>query len=499
MTKTGWYIFFILVLAAIAGPLGASEVRVDNTGSLSLVLSDESSEINPYMLGNPAGLALLPRVDRLDLGAPFYSTSMANSSHSVGFFGFSPRFIPSFPNLENSATGLISNTIGPAYQGFLGFLTGKWAYQITGGFFNIDDIDAWGPGTHTNNQWFHEVIRTAVDFDALSLGTEIQLLQHVIDQLGNNYSSSTVINFNELAINSNTGFLLNFQLGDKDHPAWLRLGGSALFNIVPLETNISVSPRPGIIPPAQSWTNKDTNYSGAPGLFLDIPSSFEAGIVAIYNYDIMTTNFINAPIYKYDDNNTFNIVGLYKWKVPLAAPGLTFNNGALVSRTYFTQSYYDTTGYVVSTFEDTGFQLQLGAGLEKEKDFALGLQVDGNVVTGNQQFLGTNYQFYNFDLTQVSLGGEKWISPHWALRLGFTYEDASNTGPQMASDSFYIVYPHQEAKGVRVIPGIGYEDPAFHLDGMVWFEQPGSSNPSGTITYTYTVIGLTLNASIRFN
>ncbi|HET9870219.1 MAG TPA: hypothetical protein VFR02_06980, partial [bacterium] len=45
----------------------ASDTRVDSMGGLSLVATDEVDDINPFILGNPAGLALLPAQSRLDV------------------------------------------------------------------------------------------------------------------------------------------------------------------------------------------------------------------------------------------------------------------------------------------------------------------------------------------------------------------------------------------------------------------------------------------------
>jgi hypothetical protein len=52
--------------ALVTLPCSATETRVDSTGGLSLVMTDESDQIDPFIFGNPAGLALLSPQNRLD-------------------------------------------------------------------------------------------------------------------------------------------------------------------------------------------------------------------------------------------------------------------------------------------------------------------------------------------------------------------------------------------------------------------------------------------------
>src|ERR1041385_5073514 len=74
----------------------ASETRVEAAGGLDMVLSDETNDLNLFLDGNPAGLALLNSRSRVDLSGQLSSLNLD------GPWGFSrQQNFSSLPRLES--------------------------------------------------------------------------------------------------------------------------------------------------------------------------------------------------------------------------------------------------------------------------------------------------------------------------------------------------------------------------------------------------------------
>src|SRR5579863_9497558 len=76
MRKNCLLLLFIASALAIP-PCSATETRVDSTGGLSLVMTDESAHVDPFVFGNPAGLALLSPQNRLDYSYEWFQQTSA--------------------------------------------------------------------------------------------------------------------------------------------------------------------------------------------------------------------------------------------------------------------------------------------------------------------------------------------------------------------------------------------------------------------------------------
>jgi hypothetical protein len=242
-----------------------------------------------------------------------------------------------------------------------------------------------------------------------------------------------------------------------------------------------------------------------PGIFLEVPGSFQAVILG--EYDGYTTNE-QATINGYPDSlfgeitgNSFDVIGLYKWKIPLSDPKnprpLTFNNGCLVEIDTNGSTSYATGGGVYQTNTGNGSQVQVGVGLERVKDFTVGVQLDWASATDSYLLAGatTSYPDVNYTQDHFSVGGEKWISPNWALRMGIIFDDNNSHGYYAPNTGYYTLDGGEEITGVMVTPGIGYENKSFHLDGMLMFEEPTAVAPN---TDSYTILGFQLETALLF-
>jgi hypothetical protein len=487
-----YFVYFFIFLICRAN---ADEVRVDSVGDLSLVMTDETTEITPYMLGNPAGLALLNPQIRLEVTVPWYSETGANGAIYWKNFGISPIANTEFTNLETSMASF-NSTYGSQYQGFLYVTPDKWAVQVAGSFDETAyQFDA-PSGQSQNGQ---ELIRVSRDWGALTLGTELQITQvnGTGPSLRENNSSSAWI--------SNTGLLVNLPIGEGDQKTWLHFGGSFSFDLSPTQfTSL-----------ANASTLQGSNLVFEPCAFLEIPKIFQAGIVAnIYSSSqTFTSQYFIPQDYLEADNNLY-LAALYKWKMVLSNQNdvqpLSFNHGLLLQVNSFQGTdKYQTQGTFNNS--DTQLQIQLGLGLEREKDFMVGLQ--GNwfediLNQQNSEFPPT--QNYSVATFRLSLGGEKWITPNWALRLGLTYQNdqdqpSSDGGGTSIWDDFYPIFPSQQITGLLVSVGAGYENQSFKVNGMIWYEGsqvallPGDFPSIDESNYSYSVYGAQLSVAVFLN
>src|SRR5581483_2743842 len=113
----------------IPAVLAASETRVNSTGGLSLVMTDETASVNPFNFGNPAGLSLLPPQSRFDIAAPwFQETAASDPSGQVQAYGTLSQLGSNF-----SSDSLLDATNSSfKYQGLILFPTSHWAFQASG-------------------------------------------------------------------------------------------------------------------------------------------------------------------------------------------------------------------------------------------------------------------------------------------------------------------------------------------------------------------------------
>lgn len=454
-----------------------SQVRVDSTGGLSLVMTDETADVNPYNLGNPAGMILLSPQIRLQFNPSWYSVANANNS------AYSQNF---------------ALTASNSYEGFLD--VGKdWAFQ-SGGSLNTSGTKWIFDSSQGNSQNELGFVQGAATTGPFNFGANVQTN-------GGTFTSDDE-SFNQSATNSTIGLLVNVPLASDKNSAFLRLGGSFLMNIGPEQTNYFF-----YNPVAVTDTYKNSINVLEPCVFLDIQGSFQAGAMGGFNSNsnTETTNSSNpsvvpsTPTYLYDNDNIFFLTALYKWKITISPKGndsqLSFNNGFRLDVSDNDETQFQPDGSNFSTSNESTNHFQFGLGLEREKDFTFGVQ--GNVYETNSTeiFIGQPAINHTFTMNQISVGGEKWISPNWTLRLGLMYENDNdpviNGNGSSEWEGYYEIYPGQEVKGTFITAGLGYEDKILTMDGRIFFEQPQSFGQGLTgPEYTNTLLGAELSMAL---
>jgi hypothetical protein len=425
-------------------------------------------------------MALLPAGGRVELNLPWINTTVPNNAYNETQFGVYPGTKQFFPT--QSALGFpFTFTEGEQYQGLLYVNPDHWAFQAVGQFTDYQVSDQGSEDTEAGG----ELVRIAKDWGPLTLGTEVRFSQSNTNEQGSTGTNQQTGSF----IGCNSGLLANFQLADPDHPLWLRLGGSFSFEISASQLSVSQNDQnPGTETIAQ--TLPLTLFE--PCIFVEVPGNFQAGLLLSFQNETDSSSFTNSgrpqfdqPSAPSDNINSENIVVLYKYKMALADPGnphpFSLNQGALFEVTSSTVSYLDPPngGYLTTTYT-----LQVGAGLEWEKDLTLGFQADWNEYLGNP--LGPNQAAaQNNNNYQFALGGEKWLTEHWAFRAGLLY----------GNDQFGPAFQASTIIGLTGTAGIGYEQKGFRVDGLVWFEQPTAT---GIPDYINDILGLDLDAAVLF-
>lgn len=471
----------VLSLVLLPGFAPASQVRVDSTSGLELVMTDETADINPYNLGNSAGIVLLPDQTRIQISLPWR------------------QFTSNPPTFHNEYQLLGAGN----YKGFLTVSKDHWAFQAGG---NLLDYQFQSGPLTVLGQSGSGFAQGAGVWGPLSLGGEVEWI-------GGGYNEPGFVS-NTTNLYTRLGLLASFPLAQGKEPVSLRVGGTCFFNPGPSQASYAstqTSPSPYTV----TQTNNNSTLVWAPGLFLEVPGTFQAGVVGtIYgnseNTNFASTNqsyFPSSPTYHYIDDGNFTLNALYKWKIALEASGgpdaLTFNNGALFQFYNDNSKVYSPSGNTNMKAQEGTNQFQAGVGLERAGDFTLGAQVNLYRLNGTQSFAVGNPGTSGFTQNQVSLGGEKWVSPQWALRAGLMYEDDSTppyTGIGSGSwQGFLILGPGEEVSGVMINLGAGFQAKDFQADAHFWFEQPSFQGPSGTpSTFQYTLIGAELSLSLFF-
>jgi len=482
----GFSLFFIgLILSSF--PSGASNTRVDATGGLDMVLTDETTEINPYNLGNPAGLALLPTGSRLEFSLPYYGVSTASKNINNIFYGISPSLNLGFPALSGLGN----------YQGFLDVLGNGWAFHGLGTLEDASYTSVNGTSVE-NYQSGQELFQAAKQWGRFSTGAQFSF-----NQTGSNYnnwvSQSNFGSQGSLNLGANYNLPLAGEAGDK----WLRLGTSLTFEVAPDLTTITQNI------PSPPFTTVDTlnvsNEGFQPAVILDLPG-FQAGFqLTQYHFSVLqtyvssnTSIIPNQDTYlsQVDDLLTFML--LEKWRTELSdlgdVPSLYFVQGGQWSNETYKATLYESNGNLLGINPGGHNQFQLGMGLERPGVFTLGLQLVANERTQTTQAGSLFVQNINTSTLRLTLGGEKWISPRLALRLGFSFVDenssTSSTNNITASWDYFNLNPGQEITGVLASTGFGYQTTTLRLEGLLFLESPQSTGTNSTGSpWTYTVFG----------
>src|ERR1035441_7911592 len=138
----------------------ASENRVDATGGLTTLLEDETTDLDLFLDGNPAGLVLLNTRDRLDLSGEWLYSAQEGpwGAHQQQILTTIPRYT--------------DNPI--KYEGLMLFPDPHWALQVLGDYFSSQGVSITNYSADTQALTdYQQLVRTAYDFGFGAVGLEI--------------------------------------------------------------------------------------------------------------------------------------------------------------------------------------------------------------------------------------------------------------------------------------------------------------------------------------
>jgi hypothetical protein len=454
-----WVLGFLSLTVGFATParVGASETRVDAFGGLTTVVTDETTDLNLFLDGNPAALVLLPAQSRLDL-----SSQWATSTTPSGAQLLQEQALSTFARLPNKEIG---------YQGYLGFLTPQWALQATGDLDNLSNQPAFSDLDRTTQSDSLLLFRTAVNWGPLALGLETRDSQTDQTFSPGFFNNTVGILSGALAQNQwqlKTGLVAHFIEGDSALSARWQVGGFFETNLAPdtQSENLSVY-YPSQSPFALQRLFNLSQNTGAAEVYYENPQSlqlrFSAASSSVQTRFSQTVPFSSADFqtlsaYPLSNQGAVSLDGAAKIRIHLSDVDLRI--GVDLAAAFLNEKLFQPDGTLLESNRQERIQTAWGIGLDAPEDYTVGIQFQSQNGLGgslNAQALGATGQGDpDSDAYQIALGGEKWISPEWALRIGILngidVERFGNRSQTLSSS---------------VVGGVGMREDGFLLDAKL--------------------------------
>ena len=471
----------------------ATETRVDSTDGLTLVLTDESDEFNPFLFGNPAGLALLPPQTRFDVvGQWLKETSYSTNTTS---------------NIYSTLNRLGDET--PHYHGLMAFLSPQWALQLDSDYVqseNSPDLLI----TDQTRMRTREVFRTAYNFGPFVLGLQTQPTQiNLTAKPQSNPGGSQLLSGKGTgsAWVGTAGLLACFPGEINSKGSNLKIGGVASTELTPGQEiqNLAVQLSGGLnVNLIETYTSTNVLTWG-PELYFESPGTFQSFLLGRFSngslnfqQDSSNTGLIaSQPSFKVQDSNSSVGIAGFKMKNPLSHTD-ALKSGFLFAFTSSNQNNFDSGGTATTTNSIQSWATSAGIGLEGSKDYTVGLQFQLQGVAGTYILTTPPNTLVNFFSYKVALGGERWLSPQWAFRMGLTYENDYNNGSQAYQQLLYSVPSGNQIVSTTISAGAGFRDKNFIADLMFVTGQYSVDNSPNPNDFGL-LLSFQLAASILFN
>ena len=468
----------ISILLLSQNPSHASDARVDSMGGLTLVATDEADDVNPFTLGNPAGLALLAPQSRFDVGAQWVKEYFPPSQDEFHVYG-----------LMND---LDSDNV--KYHGLIAFLSKDWAIQADGDTRHTEGEDNLSSNQATNDRT-RGTFKTAYNFGPFTLGGQIQPSQSNIvfkDYLLTAAPNSEVLGGTGTAntLVSTGGLLLNLLGSNNPKQDHLRIGGVVSIPLSPSQEIDNLPVSNTLTTNTLTLTEKTTEQNAltwGPEIYFDSPGSFELGLIGRFStFDIYfeqdstnTGSIANVPNFKDQTGTVAAGIAILKITTPVT-DGMNLKTGGFFSVENANTSGFLPSGNANGGVSVTGWSGQLGVGFEHPQDYTIGVQASLSGVTGSEGNSSAVTTTNNFLDYKISVGGEHWLSKTWALRVGVVYEDANNKGTAEQNQLLFPVDPGEEIITTAIVAGLGYDDSKLKFDLNLSTAQPTLVNdPSG--------------------
>ncbi len=487
------FCFFLVLIILLTKIATASEVRVNATGGLSLVMEDEVYDLNPFTVGNPAGLALLAPQNRLDASAQWFSESETADHFQRNYFG--------------TMGDMTNNTIN--YNGLIYFPMNRWAIQADADYLYTEGQDNLGLDTQGNNRT-RELLRTAYNFGPVVLGTELAPTQ-TVNPLADQFINGGEIlsgQDNSSAMSLDNGLLLCFPADPGPQQERFEIGGIYDYQLQsPLQTlQFNLIPTGFTNPSSETGTLTGTTYQTfGPEAYFNSPGSLQATVVTrfanystSYQTDSSNPNLV-TPAYQIISGSETEVVGAFKNSLPLPQ-GLRIKTGGLLSIESSRQNSFNAAGTTATDENQQTLQVEAGVGLENPGNFTIGLQASLQNVSGTSvNAAGNNIGDTGYETYSISIGGERWLSKQWAFRMGVIYQNQYNSGNQPYTTFFLPgLDPSVRLETTTLTAGAGFKEGGFYGDLTFSYGQPVRDGSDSTDAFA-TQIGAQLATGILFN
>lgn len=416
----GWMLWSVLVLGPPASQ--ASETRVDAAGGLTTLMTDETNNLDLFLDGNPAGLALLSTRDRVDLTGQWAALYPQPSGAGPLQQSFS-----TVPRLTDD------NDI--RYGGLMTF-SRDWAFQVSADYLNLQGQSDF-QDVPSSSLRYRELIRVA--YNAGSFSTGLEITNREIDEA-----------YEPGAFNANAGLLSGASGENKTYvriglittfpedaapesPRW-QAGGFFETQLGSDVKNISA----GLIDPSlnpfslRRTTSTVNYYYFGPELHYEIPGRLIlrfSSLVTNDNVEFQQTvspnsaSILTLSQYQSNQYQSMNNTGFFRLTLPLSdKENLKLGGGLTALLT--NMDLLGTGQNVYDTQNKQQIYGALGVGLESPGDYIWAVQFKSqNYVHSDQTVTATpTLTSDDFDSYQLAVGGEKILSPGFALRLGLVSE-----------------------------------------------------------------------------
>ncbi len=445
--------------ALSAFPTWASETRVDSTGGLTSILTDETTDLSFLMDGNPAGLLLLETHDRLDEAFQWGQQTGPGPYQQI---------LSTIPRLTGG------NDLH--YSGVMAFPSPGWAVQAGGDFLSQTGQPTGANDTYTLSQ-YRGLLRGAANLGPLVLGLEIRNMESDNTYDPGLYSDKTLpytllngssaLNQTYIRAGLATTFPENREAKD---PFWQAggifetqvAGGGNVFNATlnyPAGTPFNLK---------ENTSFTDYYYFG-PELRYEIPHQaiFRFSYFLIYDdtdfgrtVSATSADYANLTAYHSTQFQSMSATGSFRLAFPLEGrENLKIGGG--ISAYFNNTDDLSTVENVYTNINRQQVTATLGVGLETIHEFTLGVQFMSQTYTRDNTSIASassastvqsDYNYYQF-----ILGGEKWLDDHFAFRLGLSGEEDD-----------YLQVSNLNELVVLLNTGVGWEYASWALDLRIW-------------------------------
>ncbi len=444
-----------------SGRLWPSETRVDSTGGLTTILTDETTDLSFIMDGNPAGLLLLDTHDRLDEA---FQWGQQNTQ-------------PSGPGSYQQTYGSIPRLLGDNdlhYSGWMAFPSKGVAFQAGGDFLSQSGQTTGVADTFTLGQ-YRGLIRGAASLGPLVLGLEVRNMESNNAYDPGIYSDKTLpysLQNGSSALNQTylrAGLATTFPENQGPDDAYWQAGG--LFEAQVAGGNIAFNANldyPGGNTFALRQNNSYTDYYYfGPELRYVIPHHAIFRFSYFLTYDdtnfertvsATSPDYANLNAYHSTQYQSMNASGAFRLIFPTSGRE-NLKIGGFISSFFNNTDDLSTVENVYTNTNRQQIQTNLGVGLETIHDYAFGIQFESQTYTLDNTSIASaattaqsDYNYYQF-----ALGGEKWLDDHLAFRLGLSGEDDE-----------YFQASNLENLVALLNAGLGWEDTTWACDLRLW-------------------------------